>query len=254
MKKEWEEFRLAGAFLTVLPVAGKVPCDPPRLGRSMAFSPAVGLLLGLALVLFERLLGPLFPRPVVDALLVLFLIAVTGGLHLDGVADLADGLAGGKDRAGILLIMKDSRVGAMGVIALVMLLLLKVLSLNGVPAAQKTAALVCMPAAGRWMQVMLAVACAYARPEGGTGGAFVAHVGRREGFIASATLLLGLLFFFGGIGMALFLLLGLAAWALIVYFRRRLGGVTGDVLGAATEMTEVFTLLLVLAFFARPAV
>ncbi|MFA5515734.1 MAG: adenosylcobinamide-GDP ribazoletransferase [Desulfuromonadales bacterium] len=254
MKKAWEELRLAGAFLTILPVADKVPCDPPRLGRSMAFSTAIGLLLGLGLVLLDQVLGAIFPRPVLDALLILSLIGVTGGLHLDGVADLADGLAGGKDREGILRIMKDSRVGAMGVIALVMLLLLKFLALNSVPAGQKTAALICMPAAGRWMQVVLAFACAYARPEGGTGGAFVEHVGRREALFASSTLLLALLLLFGGKGLALFLLLALAAWAAIVYFRRRLGGVTGDVLGAATERTEVFTLLLVLALFARPGV
>jgi adenosylcobinamide-GDP ribazoletransferase len=252
MRQLWEEFRLAGAFLTVLPVADRVTFSPHRLGRSMAFSPAIGLLLGLGLVLLDKSLGLLLPRPVLDCLLILALIVVTGGLHLDGVADLADGLAGGKDRAGILRIMKDSRVGAMGVIAVVMLLLLKLLSLGSVPPEQKTAALIFMPAAGRWVQVMLSVFCPYVRPEGGTGGAFVAHAGKREALIASGTLVVAVLLLFHSAGLFFLLLITLFAISLIAYFRKRLGGVTGDVLGAATEIMEVFTLLLVLAFFARP--
>jgi adenosylcobinamide-GDP ribazoletransferase len=249
VKREWEEFRLAGAFLTVFPVARGVSMEPERLGRSMGLFPAVGLTLGLGLVILNWALDPLIPRAVLDCLLILILITVTGGLHLDGIADLIDGLAGGKDREGVLRIMKDSRVGAMGVVGLVMVLLLKYLSLYNVPLAEKSAALIFMPAAGRWIQVTLAFFCPYVRAEGGTGGAFVDHVGEREVLLAAVTVALAGLILFGARGILLLALLGLTAWGLVRYFRFRLGGVTGDVLGAATEAVEVLTLLLVLGLY-----
>jgi len=247
VNESWEEYRLAGAFLTIFPVAQRLEMTPERLARSMAFFPAVGLSIGLLLVVLNWILAPLIPLAVLDCLLLLILIAVTGALHLDGIADLIDGLAGGKDREGVLRIMKDSRVGAIGVVGLVMVLLLKYLSLYHVPLEHKYAALMFMPAAGRWIQVALASACRYIRDEGGTGGVFVDNVGERELLIATVTLLLAALVLFGLKGVLLVLLLGLTGMLLWRYFERRLGGVTGDVLGASTEIVEVVTLILVLA-------
>ena len=247
VKREWDDFRAAGAFLTVFPVARGVAMEPSRLARSMAFFPAVGLALGLLLVVADWLLGLVLPRAVLDALLLLLLIGASGALHLDGIADLIDGLAGGRDREGILRIMKDSRVGALGAVGLVMTLLLKYLSLTNLPLAAKAGALVLMPAAGRWIQVVLAVNCRYLRSEGGTAKVFVEQVGEREMLIATGTLLVAALVLFQLQGILLFFLLAVAAALLIYYFNRRLGGVTGDVLGAATEVIEVLSLLLVLA-------
>jgi len=243
----WEEFRLAGAFLTIFPVGRDLPVEPPQLARSMGLFPAVGLVIGLLLVVLNWALAPLLPRQVLDSLLVLILIVVTGGLHLDGMADVIDGLSGGRDREGSLRIMKDSRVGAMGAVSLAMLLLLKYVSLHNVPQEFKPAALLLMPAAGRWIQVVLACCAPYVRPEGGTGAAFVDHVGAREFLLAGVTLAAATFVLFAWKGGVLLLLLGLAALVLLRYFRRRLGGVTGDVLGAATELIEVFTLLAVLS-------
>jgi len=243
----WEEFRLAGAFLTIFPVGRDLPVEPPQLARSMGLFPAVGLAIGLLLVVIHWALAPLLPRQVLDSLLVLILIVVTGGLHLDGMADVIDGLAGGRDRERSLRIMKDSRVGAMGAVSLAMLLLLKYVCLHNVPQELKPATLLFMPAAGRWAQVVLACCAPYVRPEGGTGAAFVDHVGVREFLLAGVTLAAAAGILFAWRGAALLLLLCLAVWVLLRYFRRRLGGVTGDVLGAATELIEVFTLLAVLA-------
>ncbi len=246
MRDGWALFRLAGAFLTIFPVAGKLDFSPERLGRSMGLFPAVGLALGLLLVLVNGLLTPLLPRAVLDCLLLILLIWTTGALHLDGLADLFDGLAGGRDRERSLRIMKDSRVGAIGAVGLVMVLLLKYLCLYHVPLAQKSAALILMPAAGRWSQVFLASCSSYIRSEGGTGAAFVDNVGRPELLRASLTLLLAALVLLAGDGVWLCLLLLLGATLLLHYFERRLGGVSGDVLGAATELIEVLSLLLLL--------
>ncbi|TYO98459.1 cobalamin-5'-phosphate synthase [Geothermobacter ehrlichii] len=248
MNEAWRDFRAAAGFLTILPVARDLELTGERLARSMGFFPAVGLALGLGLVVLDWLLGALVPRPVLDCLLVLVLIVVTGALHLDGIADLLDGLAGGRgDRERTLKIMKDSQVGAVAVVGLVMLLLLKYLSLYHIPPEQKKAALMLMPCAGRWIQVVLAAFCRYLRPEGGTAAIFVDQAGERESLLATGTLLLACVVLFGMKGIFLLFLLGLAAMLLIRYFEIRLGGVTGDVLGAASEMVEVLSLLLVLA-------
>lgn len=248
MRSEWLEFRTAAGFLTVLPVARDLEMPPERLARSMGFFPAVGLALGLGLVVLNWSLGALIPRQVLDCLLLLILIVLTGALHLDGIADLIDGLAGGRgNQEATLNIMKDSHVGAIAVVGLVMILLLKYLSLYNLPFEHKTAALMLMPCAGRWIQVVLASFCRYLRPEGGTGAAFIDRVGERETLLATGTLLLACFVLFGLKGVFLLFLLGLGAMGLIRYFESRLGGVTGDVLGAATEIMEVFTLLLVLA-------
>jgi len=249
VKREWRDFRLAAAFLTILPTARDVEIDSGRLARSMGFFPAVGLAIGVGLVILDWLLGAFMPRAVLDCLLLLILVMVTGALHLDGMADLIDGLAGGKDREGILAIMKDSRVGAIGAVALVMILLLKYLSLFHLPQEMKHAALMFMPCAGRWVQVMLAAFCRYLRPEG-TGAAFIEQVGERETMLATGTMLLASFVLFGLKGIFLVFLVGLAAMVLIRFFQRRLGGVTGDVLGASTEIIEVFTLLSILAVLA----
>ncbi len=247
MKERWALFRLAGSFLTVFPLGQQPDFSAERLGRSMGLFPAVGLALGLLLVISNWLLNPLLPRAVVDGLLLLVLILATGALHLDGVADLLDGLAGGRDRESALRIMKDSRVGAIGAVGLVMVLLLKFLSLYHVPLAQKNAALLLMPTAGRWCQVFLASCSSYIRSAGGTGAAFVANVGRSELLRAGLTLLLAALLLLGVDGLLLCLLLLLSAALLLHYFERRLGGVSGDVLGASTELTEVLCLILLLA-------
>ena len=243
MKRLWEEFRIAGGFLTVFPVADDLSGDPERLGRGMAFWPAIGLLLGLGLVAMDQALTPLIPQAVVDSLLVLTMIAITGAIHLDGIADLSDGLARGKDREGVLRIMKESRVGAVGVSSLVMVLLLKYVILHNVPEQFRVQALIFMPMGGRWVQVLLATYNSCIRS--GTGGAFVDYVGKREFFIASATFAVATLVLFALKGLAVLLVFGLVSLLLLRYFQHRLGGVTGDVLGAGNEVMEIFALLLV---------
>lgn len=251
MKYGWEQFRIALGLLSILPVDRGLQTTPERLGRSMALFPAAGLLLGLILVVLNSLLGAFIPRAVLDCLLLLILIVITGALHLNGIADLLDGLTGGKDRDGTLLIMKDSRVGAMGVVGLVMLLLLKYLCLFNLPLEIKSAGLIFMPAAGRWVQVVLAASCRYLHGSEATREAFAEYAGERELLIASASLIAVAFVLFGLPGIFLIFLLGIAVMMLIKYFEMRLGGVTGDVLGASSELIEVLSLLLVLAVVSK---
>lgn len=252
MKGTVGELRQALLFLTVLPLAAVSPGSTRELGRSMAYFPLVGLGLGLLLAGANYLLGIFFPPAVCAVLVLLLLIYATGALHLDGVADTADGMYGIRDRASRLRIMKDSRVGAMGVVALLCLLLLKVVTLSAIPVVAQWQVLIALPVVGRWMMVALAVLAPYARSEGGTGSVFVEGVGRRELGIATLILAAVLIGFFSLWGLTLLAGLILAVIALERYFKQRLGGVTGDILGAVCEWSEaLFLLICSAAYFHR---
>lgn len=237
MTREWQEFRMAAAFLTVFPAARGLETTPARLGRSLGFFPAVGLVIGLALVIINWALAAFLPRAVLDCLLIIILVAATGALRLDGMASLFSGLIKGK----------ESPSGAAGLIVLGLILLLKFLSLYHIPLEIKSAALLFMPCAGRWILVVLASFCRYLRTPGDKTGAFADHAGEREFLIGTTTLLLASLVLFGLRGIFLLFLIGLIAMVLLRFFEARFGGVNGEALGATTEVIEVLTLLLILA-------
>jgi len=242
----WLELRLALGFLTRIPAGTPTDVPPQRIGRCLAFFPLIGLLLGSLLLVADAGLTALLPRAVSDALLLALLALLTGALHLDGFADLCDGIGGGHDRESTLRIMKDSSIGAFGAVGLVLLLLVKYQTLTAVPEAVKSLALLLMPVAGRWAPALLTVSVPYLRGPEGTGSAFASHAGWRELLLATLTLLAVAtgLFHFAG-----FLLLGGMVLAVLVFglwIKSRLGGVTGDILGAGVELLEVVTLLLIL--------
>jgi adenosylcobinamide-GDP ribazoletransferase len=246
------ELRLAASFLTRLPLGTQAEVSERLLGRSLAWFPLVGLALGALLAGTAHLLQGSFPPAVLAALLIVLLVAVTGALHLDGVADVADGCYGLRDRESRLRIMKDSRVGAMGVVAVASVMLLKFAALFAMPPERLLPALLIAPAGGRWLSCALAVTSSYARPEGGTGGAFVAHAGSRELLLASVILAAAALALFGaGGGLLLLAAFALQLWGWRSYSRHKLGGVTGDVLGAACEWCEAL-LWLILTSVAFP--
>lgn len=243
----WEQFRIALGFLTILPVAHSLEITPVRLGRSMALFPAVGLVLGILLVMLDSLLGALVPRAVLDCLLLLILIVVSGALHLDGISELLNGLARGEKPEGLARAVQNRRGGAIGMVGLVMLMLLKYLCLFHLPLAIKSAGLIFMPAAGRWVQVVLAVSCRHLRGRNHGDTDYLEFAGERELLIACASLIVVALILFGMEGIFLIFLMGIATVLLIKYFEIRLGGVDSDILGASSELMEVLTLLLVLA-------
>lgn len=236
-------FLIALQFLTRIPVTLRGGVSTESMARSMAVFPLIGLLIGAMAAIIHRLASTTFSGCVCDLLAVVFLIAITGNMHTDGLMDTADGFFSGKPREKILEIMHDSRVGAHGVMAGVCLLLAKYVLLGQIPAPLKGAALIVVPALGRWAQVYAATLYPYVSGSTGT-GSFVSCLGRREIALASvfslvaAVLLLGPVKGLGAVGSAL------AATALLARFAdRKIGGITGDVLGALTECAEVAGLL-----------
>jgi adenosylcobinamide-GDP ribazoletransferase len=232
----------AFAFLTRLPV-WRGPLRDVDLGRSVSFFPLVGLVLGFALTgLAAALAGTLAPT-LIAVLLAAVLAGLTGGLHLDGFADVFDGLAGGRgDRARTLEIMRDSRIGALGVAALALLLIGKVAALAQLAERRDLVALLAFPTVARWLGALLIVLFPYVRPEG-LGRAFSGEAGRREAAVATAitgavVAVLGAHLILPALGAAA------AVLAFAYWLHRRLGGLTGDVYGAAIELGEVVMLFL----------
>ncbi|HBA87716.1 MAG TPA: adenosylcobinamide-GDP ribazoletransferase [Geobacter sp.] len=238
-------FLIAFQFLTIVPLPA-VRCDEEDLGRSMTYFPLVGLALGALLAGTDFLLSPLLPRGVADLVLVALLSVVTGALHLDGLSDVCDGLAARGPRERFLEIMKDSRVGAVGAVALVLGIMLKYQALLALPLGYKREALLFFPMAARFAQVQMTVGATRARKDG-LGCAFVGGAGASQLVLAGvctavvAWLLLGLN------GLISMLLLFLLTWGIKSWSHGRLGGITGDVIGCASELNEIFCLLTLLA-------
>ena len=237
---------IALQFLTIIPLPFTVRCEERDLGRSMTFFPAVGLTLGAILVGFNFLLTPLLPRSVTDLLLLILLAGLTGALHLDGVADVFDGLAARGGRERFLTVMKDPRCGPVGAAALMFFLLLKYQALLAVPDSQKNMALLLFPLLGRCAQVQCTIRATRARNDG-LGATFIGGVGTFQLLAALAVTLIISLLLFGSNGFWLCAGASLLTWWLRRWSHRRLGGITGDIIGCCCEIIEMVTLLLIVA-------
>lgn len=240
-------FFAALGFLTAVPVPRSVREDLRLLGRAVLWFPAVGLLAGGGLAALDGALSLLFPPAVRAALVVLSWIVLSRGLHLDGLADAADGLAGVRPPERAMEIMRDPRSGPMGVAAVAGVLSLKMAALYSLPGDLRWRALLLAPLAGRCALGAVMGFWPYARPTGGLASALKDGSGRGPAavsailFIAVSPLLLG----WAGWGTAAAAVF--AAWTFAAWVNRRIGGYTGDTLGAACELTETVVLLSVSA-------
>jgi adenosylcobinamide-GDP ribazoletransferase len=233
-------FRLALRFLTVLPVPAP-EMKPGALGRAAIWFPWIGLLLGGALALCYSVCSIFFPPLLTAALLVAVWAALTGGLHLDGVADCGDGFFASAPAERRLEIMRDPRVGAFGAVSLILLLLIKIIALASLPdRATAYGALLTAPTLARWM--MLWMARQPAARAGGLGADFAQSLSLGA-LLAAALLPLASIVIFSGHAILAVCCAGVATLCVILLARNRLGGVTGDVLGFSVELAEVAALL-----------
>jgi len=240
-------FLFAWQFLTAIPLNSSThDAKPEELAASMSWYPLIGCFLGALLVTADKLLAPVFASQVTSILLIILLVALTRGLHQDGLADMVDGLAGGRTAQARLAIMRDGRIGAIGATGLFLALGLRYAGLNALPASEHIALLIGMPVVGRWAMVMGAFHATYARLEGGLAQPFLAHLSWRHLCVATVaagsvlTLLLGP---WAALGC---LLIGTALVRLsTAWLHRMFGGVTGDMLGATNEAAEILFILIV---------
>ena len=247
------DLSLAIRFLTIFPIASFPLSNnsnqdeevlTENFANSMAFFPLVGMLIGVLLVVLRRIFYYLPVSPLIgDTLVLIVWIWLSGGLHLDGFADSVDGFSGGHDKEEILKIMKDSATGAKGVVALVSLLLLKFVLLVEMPLLLKDAVLFFTPTIGRWSMVIAAFLGKPARLKNSMGKLFMDYVSWREVIFASLTLAAIGIFLFR-LYFLLLVIIGIGIILLILkYCQKKIGGISGDILGAINEIVEVSILL-----------
>lgn len=242
-----KQFITAWQFLTIIPLSIRIEVTAESLGKSMAVFPLVGLVLGLLIAALDYGFSYIFPPSVVSAVVLTSYIAIYGGFHLDGLADTVDGIAGGRDREHILKIMKDSSIGAIGVVVMILLLLTKYQTINALPGNVRLGSLILMPVTGRWIEVLMAYGSRYAREIDGLGRPFAEYTGKRELLVASisAFIIAWLTLSWNGVvAIAVTALLGLMMKR---FFDKKTGGITGDILGAAGEVSELAMLLIMAA-------
>ena len=252
-------FFAALSFLTAVRLPLRRAPTPEEVGGSLGYFPVVGLLIGAVLAALSLVLNQVLSATVANALVLAALVAITGALHLDGFVDTCDGLGGHRSVEERWRAMRDSRVGAFGIIGVVLLLLVKYVTLNSIPRSLMTATLLVMPVAGRWAMAYAVVAFPYARPSG-MGEAFKRHSGRWSLAAATAITLAAVtgaawLADFRSFYLAGPILLA-AVWLITAagaaFLRRRFRGLTGDSYGFLNETAELGVLLLFsLAFWNR---
>ena len=245
-------------FMTRYPIPVQIEFTAAHFVQGMKWMPLVGLLAALpaalGFFLAERFLG----REIAAVVAVILLILVTGGLHLDGIADTADGLFSYRSRERMLEIMRDSTLGANGVIAIVLTVLLKYIFLCQIPQDGALLAILTAPVLGRCALTWHSAVAGYAREERGIGD-YVNQTGLPQALAATALSLLliaGVLmpwsFSLGQMAMiAVILHLPPVLLAILfaAYLKRRLGGITGDTIGATIELAEITSFLNVLVFW-----
>ena len=241
-----QTLRFAFGFLTILPVGRLGEVDGRTIARSLAFYPLVGFCLGALLAGLAWILQASPYNALNGALIVALWIVCTRALHLDGLMDSFDGLLSGQDRLRKLEIMKDSRVGAMGAIALVIIMMLKWSGVAALAAAGQYWVLIAAPAFGRCMMLPAMLLYPYARREKGLGQAFTGSAGRAW-IILAWLLLAGGLYWLDSLNAWQVLVVSLLAAALPMQaMASSLGGHTGDTYGALCEMSETIFLIVAL--------
>ncbi|MEF3273978.1 MAG: adenosylcobinamide-GDP ribazoletransferase [Chloroflexus sp.] len=226
-------------FLTILPLPGLPAMTEQSVARAIPWFPAAGLVIGSALVAVDALARPLWGDLTAAVMVVAMWGIITGGIHLDGLSDTFDAVMSWRSRERKLDIMKDSRIGAMGAIALIVLILLKVACIAGATVAWP--ALLLAPMLGRWADCYGIYRFPPAR-EGGLGRTFSTQVRQRD-FIIASLLMIGSAWFIAGIaGIITFALVLVVVHLLAQWWVRDLGGLTGDTYGALCEISEVVAL------------
>jgi len=238
MKKEWTLFLTALMFFTRIPVPPTLSYSEAYLNQSSRYFPLVGTVVGLVAGSVCWISALVLPPPVAVLLSMVGSILLTGGFHEDGLADACDGFGGGWTKERILEIMKDSRIGAFGAIGLVIGLLLKYACLSTMPLRMLPLVLVAGHSLSRWVAVSFLYSHEYVREEG-KAKPLASQMSWSALLFAGFWGVLPLLFFRNLWVFLLIFPLFAVKWALGLYFRRWIGGYTGDCLGAAQQVLEM---------------
>jgi adenosylcobinamide-GDP ribazoletransferase len=219
-------------FITILPLGKAKSFDPPNM---VPYFPLVGIVLGLLVAGFDHIARRLWNEPIVALLDVAVLAILTGAFHLDGLGDTADGLLGPRSRDEALAIMKDSRIGVMGLVAIVFGLAIKWSGIYSID-THRSLFLVIVPAYARSGILFGMRFLDYGRSEGAGTPFFREPLSLAHFWGLLLPLSLSLLL--GWMAVWLIFIFGAIVGAILLFYKKRMGCITGDMLGAMTEATE----------------
>ena len=239
------EFWLALSFLTIFPISIRDVASEKQMAKTLFYYPIVGLIIGAGLVLVDYFARGLSLGYAGDVLVIATWIASTGALHLDGLMDTADGIFSGRPREQKLDIMKDSRVGAMGAVVLLILIMLKISFLHEIPQELRYWVLLVAPALGRTAMVYAITFYPYARTGPGLGKCFGQKVSRLAFPVTFLFVLIAAYAMEGIGGLCTVVITGLLVALAARLIAKSLGGHTGDTYGALCEISETLMIMTV---------
>lgn len=242
-----KQFFIALQFLTILPIKIKARLKKEDYGKALLYFPIVGFIIGAALAAIPSIFGFL-PNLVLSAIILISSILITGGIHIDGFADTCDGLYGFNPKEKILEIMRDSRIGVMGVVGVMSLLLLKFALIANIPGNILWKSLIIMGVFSRFAQVLACALSGYARKEGKAKN-FIGASGVNELLVATILTITMTLIVMKLGGLVLIALSLLPVLLFINYVKKKISGMTGDTIGATSEIAEIAVLSLATCFY-----
>ncbi|AEY65932.1 adenosylcobinamide-GDP ribazoletransferase [Clostridium sp. BNL1100] len=239
-----KRFLLLLQFMTTIPIPVNQDVGDEDFGKGLALAPLIGLLIGGVVACAGYVLNMFFAPAISAVLVVITYILLTGGIHLDGLGDTFDGIFSNRPKEKILEIMRDSRVGTYAVLVTVCILGLNAVLIYFMISAHMYFTLVLMPVAGRIGSVVGAAVSEYARSEPGLGKSFIDYCGLKELIIALIISIITFFSFRGFTGVFLCIFMFLSAVLLVKFLGRKIGGATGDVLGAVCELNQTIFLII----------
>ena len=240
MKKEFDILLTAIMFYTRIPVPGNMGCSNEMLNKSTRYLPLIGILVGGIGWFIWWLTRMIFPYPLAILFSMVTTILITGALHEDGFADFCDGFGGSPDKVRILEIMKDSRLGTFGAMALFLMLLTKFSGLSNIKEEYFPFVLISSHAFSRFLPVCMINTSVYVRKDGTGKSEGIGHKGSTSTFLIS--LFFGLCTFIFLPWQSILMIVTIS-FLLFILFRKyclyKIGGYTGDVLGALQQLIEI---------------
>jgi len=241
-----DNIRLAFSFLTIIPISVKSSSKDNALAGSMGYFPFVGFCIGLLSLIIISVFEQAFSPRLINLLLVLLPILLSGGLHIDGLADSFDAFFQGKSKEDILRVLRDSRIGVWGALSIVFLVLIKWELLMILP--NKAIVYLFALSASRWAHVVLSFLLPYAREENGLGKEVAGLVQKKE-LNFSTLFMIAMSFLLGLKGIVVLVICAGFIYLLSRFYKRKISGITGDVIGATGELTEIFVYIMIVIFY-----
>ena len=239
-------FVLMLQFLTRIPINIQIDVDDNSFKKAMVYFPLVGLVVGILNVLVFLVLSLVVSNFLSVIFVTLFNVCLTGAFHLDGLADTCDGIYSSRSKERMLEIMKDSSIGTNGGVAIFFDLTLRIALLNSISNSNYNVvkAILIASVLSRTMLVLLSYISTYARNEGGLGNLFIGKITLKASIISLIIAAVIMLLVLGYKALFIFLPIVLMMVLYEKYIKSKIGGMTGDTLGAACEITEILVLFI----------